>query len=419
VTASETTARAIGDLLRELTPQVLGALARRNSQFDAVEDAVQEAMLQASQRWPDQGIPENPRGWLITVAQRRLTDQLRSDVARQRRESAAAALLPPEAWHIPAPDVEDIEPGEDDSLTLLFLCCHPSLSPPSQLALTLRAVGGLKTAQIAAAFLVPEATMAQRISRAKATIKGAGGRFEMPPAAEVPDRLGVVLHVLYLMFNEGYTASSGADLQRPELAVEAIRIARDVHRRLPEDSEVAGLLALMLLTDARRPARTRPDGSLVPLTEQDRSRWDQDTIREGVQLITATLPRGRIGPYQLQAAIAAVHDEAPRSEDTDWREILGLYRLLDRIAPNPMVTLNHAVAAAMVDGPAAGLAMLTTLERDERMAKHHRLEAVRAHLLEMAGDRDAARASYRLAARRTTSVPEQRYLEERASRLTS
>jgi RNA polymerase sigma factor (sigma-70 family) len=404
-------------LLRELAPQVLAALVRRNSRFDAAEDAVQESLLTASQQWPDSGIPDNPRGWLITVAQRRLTDQLRSDVARQRRESAAAALLPPEAWHIPAPDVDEVEARDDDTLTLLFLCCHPSLSPASQLALTLRAVGGLTTAQIAAAFLVPEATMAQRISRAKTTVTSSGGRFEMPPEAEVTDRLRVVLHVLYLMFNEGYTASSGVDLQRPELAAEAIRLTREVVRRRPEDAEVAGLLALMLLTDARRSARTDGAGNLIPLSEQDRSRWDKDAIREGVSIITEALPKGRIGPYQLQAAIAAVHDEARRAEETDWREILELYRLLERVSPNPMITLNHAVAVAMVDGPAAGLAMLESLEDDERMAKHHRLEAVRGHLLEMAGDGDAARAAYRLAAQRTTSLPERRYLERRAVRL--
>jgi RNA polymerase sigma factor (sigma-70 family) len=417
VTASDVIPADVEGLLRQLAPQVLAALARRNSQFDACEDAVQEALLSASRQWADDGIPDNPRGWLITVAQRRLTDQLRADVARQRRESAAAALLPPEAWHIPAPDIDDAPPDADDSLMLLFLCCHPSLSPPSQLALTLRAVGGLTTAQIAAAFMVPEATMAQRISRAKATIKAAGGRFAMPPDEERAERLRVVLHVLYLMFNEGYTASSGDELQRPELAAEAIRITRDVHGRLPDDGEVAGLLALMLLTDARRPARTESDGSLIPLAEQDRSRWDQGAIREGVDIITATLPRGRIGPYQLQAAIAAVHDEAPKAEDTDWREILGLYQLLERVSPNPMVTLNHAVAAAMVDGPTAGLALLTALDGDERIAKHHRLEAVRAHLLEMAGDVDGARTAYRDAARMTTSTPEQRYLEGRAARL--
>lgn len=413
-----TTDFAIEDLLRQLAPQVLAALTRRHGQFDLCEDAVQEALLAAAQQWPEAGVPDNPRGWLITVASRRLLDQMRGDAARQRRETAAIALMPPEAWQVPAPDAAEVAEHEDDALTLLFMCCHPSLSAASQLALTLRAVGGLTTAQIASAFLVPEATMAQRISRAKATIRTAGARFEMPPETERTDRLRVVLHVLYLIFNEGYTASSGDDLQRPELAAEAIRITRDIHRRLPGDAEVAGLLALMLLTDARRAARTRPDGSLVPLAEQDRSRWDADAIREGVDLITATLPLGMIGPYQLQAAIAAIHDEAENAEDTDWPQILSLYRLLEQVSPNPMITLNHAVAAAMVNGPEAGLRMLAPLEADERIAQHHRLEAVRAHLLEMAGEREAARAAYRLAARRTTSLPERRYLDERAARLT-
>ena len=412
-----TTDLAIEDLLRQLAPQVLAALTRRNGQFDLCEDAVQEALLAAAQQWPTDGIPDNPRGWLITVASRRLLDQLRGDSARQRRETAAIALMPPQAWQVPAPDIDALPEHEDDALTLLFLCCHPSLSPASQLALTLRAVGGLTTAQVAAAFFVPEATMAQRISRAKATIKAAGARFELPPDAERADRLRVVLHVLYLMFNEGYTASSGEDLQRPELAAEAIRLTRDLRQRLPGDAEVAGLLALMLLTDARRAARTLPDGSLVPLAEQDRSRWDPALIREGVDLITTTLPLGAIGPYQLQASIAAIHDEAARAEDTDWPQILSLYRLLEQLASNPMITLNHAVAAAMVNGPASGLRMLAALDDDERIAGHHRLEAVRGHLLEMAGERDAARAAYRLAARRTSSLPERRYLEGKAARL--
>ncbi|HEV8282615.1 MAG TPA: sigma-70 family RNA polymerase sigma factor [Candidatus Limnocylindrales bacterium] len=407
----------IEDLLRQLAPQVLAALTRRNGHFDLCEDAVQEALLAAAQQWPSEGIPDNPRGWLITVASRRLLDQLRGDAARQRRETAAIALMPPEALQVPAPD-SDVHPEhEDDSLTLLYLCCHPSLSPASQLALTLRAVGGLTTAQIAAAFFVPEATMAQRISRAKATIKAAGGRFEMPPDAERAARLKVVLHVLYLIFNEGYTASSGDDLQRPELTAEAIRLTRDLRRRLPGNGEVAGLLALMLLTDARRAARTTPDGSLVPLAEQDRSRWNRALIREGVDLITETLPIGAIGPYQLQASIAAIHDEAQRAEDTDWPQILSIYRLLVQVSPNPMITLNHAVAAAMVKGPEAGLRMLDALNDDERIARHHRLEAVRGHLLEMAGDPGAARAAFRLAARRTTSLPERRYLEDHAARL--
>jgi RNA polymerase sigma factor (sigma-70 family) len=412
-----TTEIAIEELLRQLAPQVLAALTRRNGHFDLCEDAVQEALLAAAKQWPADGIPDNPRGWLITVASRRLLDQLRGDTARERRETAAIALMPPEAWQVPAPDSDAIPEDKDDALTLLFLCCHPSLSPASQLALTLRAVGGLTTAQVAAAFFVPEATMAQRISRAKATIKAAGARFELPPDAERADRLRVVLHVLYLMFNEGYTASSGDDLQRPELAAEAIRLTRDLRQRLSADAEVAGLLALMLLTDARRPARALADGSLVPLAEQDRSCWDTGLIREGVDLITATLPLGGIGPYQLQAAIAAIHDEAARAEDTDWPQILTLYRLLEQMSSNPMITLNHAVAAAMVNGPESGLRMLTALEDDDRIAQHHRLEAVRGHLLEIAGERDAARAAYRLAAQRTTSLPERRYLEAKAAGL--
>jgi RNA polymerase sigma factor (sigma-70 family) len=410
------TEASIEDLLRELSPQVLAALTRRFGSFDAAEDALQEALLAAATQWPDQGVPDNPRGWLITVASRRLTDQLRTDLARARREAAVAALLPPIELIAPAAD-EDLPSEADDTLTLLFLCCHPALSAASQVALTLRAVGGLTTAQIAQAFFVPEATMAQRISRAKQSIKSAGARFDMPPDAERAERLRVVLHVLYLIFNEGYTASSGSELQRQDLTAEAIRIARDLRRLLPEDGEVAGLLALMLLTDARRPARTTPDGSLVPLAEQDRGLWQRDSIDEGVALISETLARARLGPYQLQAAIAAVHDEAARAEDTDWREIVALYELLNGLAPNPMVTLNRAVAVAMVEGPRAGLDLLATLDEDERMAGHHRLDAVRAHLLEMAGDRDGARDSYRRAARRTTSVPERRYLERRADRL--
>jgi RNA polymerase sigma factor (sigma-70 family) len=402
------TAPGVEDLLRELAPQVLGALVRRYGHFDACEDAVQEALLAATSQWPDQGLPQNPRGWLITVASRRLTDQLRSDQARQRRESTIAALAPRDELEVP---------DRDDTLTLLFLCCHPALSPASQLALTLRAVGGLTTAQIASAFLVPETTMAQRVSRAKQRIKATGIPFELPTEPERADRLGVVLHVLYLIFNEGYTATSGPHLHRTDLTGEAIRLMRVVHRLLPADGEVAGLLALMLLTDARRPARTRPDGSLVPLEEQDRSRWDRAAIEEGVALVTDALARAPIGPYQLQAAIAAVHDEAATAADTDWRQILGLYDLLERLAPNPMVTLNRAVAVAMVRGPEAALDALATLDADERMAGHYRLAAVRAHMWEMTGDRAAARSSYQEAARRTTSIPERRYLESRADRL--
>jgi RNA polymerase sigma factor (sigma-70 family) len=408
---------AVEDLLRRLAPRVLGALVRRYGRFDLCEDAVQEALLAASVQWPNEGVPENPRGWLITVASRRLADELRSDYARRRREESAAARVPADELVEPPPG-DAHPPEEDDTLTLLFLCCHPALSPASQLALTLRAVGGLTTAEIARAFLVPEATIAQRISRAKQSIKASGIPFELPPQSERTDRLRVVLHVLYLIFNEGYTATSGPDLQRIELTTEAIRLTREVQRRLADDGEVAGLLALMLLTDARRGARTRPDGSLVPLAEQDRGRWNAQLIEEGIDLVTAALSTTPIGPYQLQAAIAAVHAEAASTEDTDWRQILALYELLQRISPNPMVTLNRAVALAMVQGPQAGLELLRTLDDDRRTAAHHRLHAVRAHLQEMAGDRDAAISSYRIAARRTTSLPERRYLESRAAALT-
>jgi RNA polymerase sigma factor (sigma-70 family) len=403
-------------LLRQLAPQVLGAVVRRYGHFDTAEDAVQEALLAAATQWPKEGIPDNPRGWLITVTSRRLTDLLRSEQARQSREDTVARWTLPEQWLAPAADRPASE--SDDTLVLLFLCCHPALSPASQIALTLRAVGGLTTAEIARAFLVPEATMARRISRAKQRIKDSGIPFGMPPPAERTERLGAVLHVLYLVFNEGYATTSGPNLQRTELSAEAIRLARMVHGLLPDDGEVTGLLALMLLTDARRPARTGPDGRLIPMAEQDRALWNADHIAEGVALITDALPRGATGPYQLQAAIAAIHDEATSAEATDWPQIMALYELLLRISDNPVVALNHAVAVAMVRGPRAGLDLVGELETDERVAEDHRLHAVRAHLLEMAGDRVAARESYEAAARRTMSLPQQRYLNGRAARLT-
>jgi RNA polymerase sigma factor (sigma-70 family) len=394
-------------LLRELAPHVLGALVRRYGGFDTCEDAVQEALLAATLQWPTQGMPRNPKGWLITVASRRRIEVWRNESARRRREETEALLAPVDPE--PAPAV-------DDTLTLLVLCCHPSLTPSSQVALTLRAVGGLTTAEIARALLVPEATMAQRISRAKQRIKASGAEFRLPPEAERSERIAAVLHVLYLIFNEGYTASSGPALQRVELSGEAIRLSRQLHERLPDDGEVAGLLALMLLTDARRPARTGPDGGLIPLAEQDRRLWDARAIAEGVGLIRTALATAPIGPYQLQAAIAAVHDEAARAEDTDWPQILVLYDMLDTIAPGPMVTLNRIVAIAMVDGPQVGLQRLAAAEADPALTGHHRVDAVRAHLLDLAGDREAARTHYRLAARRTLSLPEQRYLEARAAR---
>ncbi|GAA0390023.1 RNA polymerase sigma24 factor [Acrocarpospora corrugata] len=405
--------RDVEDLLRRSAPRVLGALVRRYGHFDTAEDAVQEALLAAAVQWPKDGVPDNPPAWLITVAARRLTDLLRAQQARRLREDTVARWTLPDGWLAPA---ADRQPGDsDDTLILLFLCCHPSLSAASQIALTLRAVGGLTTAEIARAFLVPEATMTRRITRAKQTIKDSGLAFSMPSGPERAERLGVVLHVLYLIFNEGYASTSGPSLHRPELSAEAIRLARLVHGLLPGDGEVAGLLALMLLTDARRPARSGPDGALIPMAEQDRSRWNAGLIAEGVRLISAALPRGGTGPYQLQAAIAAVHDEAASAEDTDWPQIMALYGLLLRISGTPMVALNHAVAVAMVNGPQAGLTLLTEL--DGPLSEDHRLHAVRAHLLELAGDRAGARGCYLAAARRTMSLPQQRYLHARAARL--
>jgi len=400
-------------LLRELAPQVLGVIARRFRDFPSAEDAVQEAMLAAFTQWPGQGVPENPRGWLIQVASRRMTDQMRSEMARRQRETAAAN---DEEATVPAIESEsDMDP--DDTLILLFMCCHPAITSSSAIALTLRAVGGLTTAEIAKAFLVPEATMAQRISRAKQSIKASSVPFRLPSPKERAERLPAVLHVLYLIFNEGYASSAGAHLQRLDLAREAIRLTRCARMLLPEDGEVAGLLALMLLTDARRAARTGPDEELIPLNKQDRALWDRTEVSEGIELLTAALSKGAVGLYQLQAAIAAVHDEAGRSEDTDWPQILALYELLNRVSPGPMVTLNHAIATAMVHGPSKGLEQLKVLDGDSRLAEHHRLDAVRAHLFEMLGDRKSAVKHYRAAAGRTTSIPEQNYLMTQAARL--
>jgi predicted RNA polymerase sigma factor len=399
----------IEQILRELAPGVLAALLRSSGDLETSEDAVQEALLAAAVQWPAEGMPGNPRGWLVTVASRRRIELWRSDTARRRREETAANSAA-------APEPDPLS-AIDDTLTLLLLCCHPVLTPTSQVALTLRAVGGLTTAEIARAFLVPEATVAGRISRVKQRIRMAGARFRMPPAADLEERLTVALQVLYLIFNEGYTASSGPALHRVELTDEAIRLTRQLHRRLPGNGEVTGLLALMLLTDARRPARTGSDGALVPLAEQGRSRWDAAAIAEGTALITGALATAPIGPYQVQAAIGAVHDEARQAADTDWLQILGLYELLERISPGPMVTLNRIVAVAVVSGPEAGLAELATAELVAGLAGHHRLHAVRADLLERSGDPLAAGAEYHLAARRTLSIPEQRHLRARADRL--
>ena len=408
-------AAEVEDLLRQLAPQVLGAVVRRYGHFGTAEDATQEALIAAAAQWPDGGIPDHPLGWLITVASRRFTDLLRADQARQRREDTVARWTLPERWLAPAADATPAD--RDDTLIVLFMCCHPGLTPASQIALTLRAVGGLTTAEIARAFLVPEATMTRRITRAKQQIKDSAVPFGIPAAAERAGRLAAVLHVLYLIFSEGYASTSGPSLHRTELAAEAIRLTRIVHRVLPGDGEVAGLLALMLLTDARRPARTGPAGELIPMAEQDRSRWDAAQITEGVALVTAALAGGPAGPYQLQAAIAALHDEAPTAEATDWPQIMALYEVLMRLSDNPVVRLNHAVAVAMVRGPRAGLELLGALGGDGRMTEDHRLHAVRAHLLERAGDGEAARDAYLAAAARTGNLPQQRYLHARAARL--
>ena len=395
----------VEDLLRELAPQVLGVLTRRYGDFDAAEDAVQEALLAAAVHWPAEGVPDRPRGWLIQTATRRLIDQRRRERSRTAREDRALLTQPPPA------DV----PDRDDTLVVLFLCCHPALTPASAIALTLRAVGGLSTPEIARAFLVPEPTMAQRISRAKQRIKSSGVSFRLPTADEWTDRLRTVLHVLYLVFNEGYATTAGRDVHRADLCDEAVRLTRVVHRMLPDDPEVAGLLALMLLLDARRPARTGPSGELVPLPEQDRTRWDRALVAEGAAMLAAAIGRGAVGEYQLQASIAAVHDRAARAEDTDWPQILALYELLDRMTGNPVVTLNRAVAAAMVHGPEAGLTLLAHVE--ERLSEQHRLDAVRAHLLEMAGDTTTAAEHYAAAAALATNLPERHHLSRQVARL--
>ncbi|OKJ09394.1 RNA polymerase subunit sigma-24 [Streptomyces sp. CB00316] len=404
-------------LLAELRPSVLGALVRRHGQFDGCEDAVQEALVAAATQWPTEGVPDNPRAWLLTVAGRRLTDHWRSDRARRTREATVASMALPEATVAPAPDDEDLVSVDDDTLILLFLCCHPALTPPSQVALTLRAVGGLTTEEIARAFMVPPASMSRRISRAKQQIKDAGMTFHMPPEPERPERTSAVLRVLYLIFNEGYTATAGPDLLRPDLTAEAIRLTRQAHRVLPDNGEVAGLLALMLLTEARRPARTLADGTLVPMTEQDRSQWNGDLAEEGLALVVEALSRPGVGLYRLQAAIAAVHVETPEGGETDWPQILALYDLLEQIAPGSVVRLNRAVAMAMVKGPREGLRLLKPLERDRWMTGSHRLSAVRAYLLEMDGGLDRAQEAYRTAARQAASGPEQRFLMEQAERV--
>ncbi len=409
------TAAETEDLLRRLAPQVLGAVVRRYGNFDLAEDAAQEAMAAAAVQWPRDGLPQNPKAWLITVASRRLTDLLRSEQARRQREETVAQWTLTERG-VPQPH-EPRAGDTDDTLVLLLLCCHPALPPASQIALTLRAVGGLSTAEIARALLASEQTVTRRITRAKQAIKDSGVPFALPVRDELAGRLDAVLRVLYLIFNEGYASTAGTALTRADLAREAIRLTRTLHTALPGDSEVAGLLALMLLIHARHRARTAPDGSLIPMADQDRSLWDRDAVDEGVSLVTAALPRGPTGPYQLQAAIAALHDEADSPEATDWRQIAALYGVLLRLEDNPVVALNHAVAVSMVTGPRAGLGLLQRLAADARINADRRFHAVRGHLLEMAGDRTAALEAYRAAARAATNLQQQRYLNDQVARL--
>lgn len=396
------------DVWREHTADVLAALVRRSGDFGACEDAVQEALLAAAQQWPVDGTPDDPKAWLVRVASRRLIDAHRSTTSRERREevesSSAAPLLD-------APAV----PAEDDTLRMCMLCAHPDLSDASRVALTLRAVAGLTTAQVAACFLVPEATMAQRISRAKATIRGSEAPFAPPTQEDAVARLHAVRHVVYLVFTAGHTTAAGDRLVDTDLQREALRLAERLHRALPRDPETAGLLALLLIDHARTTARQDAAGDLIPLDEQDRTRWDHAAVARGVALVEEALTRGAVGPFQLQAAIAAVHGEATTAGETDWPQIEVLYRMLLRIAPSPMVELNLAAAVGMSQGPAAGLAALEPLLDDPLLARGHRVHAVRAHLLERAGRRDEAASAYLLAASRTQSIPEQRYLNRRAA----
>lgn len=392
--------------MRASAPQVLGVVARRLGDWTTAEDAVQEALLSAFRTWPTDGVPDDPHRWLVTVAVRKAVDGMRSDTARRRREVAAVARVP----------VGTDPADSDDSLVLLLMCCHPSLSPASAVALTLRAVGGLTTAEIARAHLVPETTMAQRITRAKRTVAASGEPFALPARAALADRVRQVMHGLYLVFTEGHTASSGDALLRTDLTDEALRLTRLLQRQLPADPEVTGLLALMLLTDARRAARATPDGDLVPMPEQDRARWDATEIAEGLELIATAVRAESVGEYQLQALIAAEHVRATDADATDWQRIRVLYELLERMTGNPVVRVNRAVATAMADGPEAGLVVLDGVVGIP--ADSHRLLAVRAHLVEMSGDPAVAGELYRRAADRATSLPEQRYLRGRAARLT-
>jgi len=409
---------AVEHLLRTEAPQVLGALVRRFGHFEFAEDAVQEALLAASQAWPAQGVPQDPRSWLIRIGYRRMVDLLRSDQARRQREQRTG--LAEAVMRVPGRQPQPV-PGTDDSLTLLLLCCHPALSTASQVALTLRAVGGLTTAEIAHAFGTSESTMGTRISRAKAQLAKAGARFTAPTDTDRSSRIAAVMQVLYLIFNEGYTASAGRQLGRVDLTGEAIRLARMLRDLLPDDAEATGLLALMLLTEARRPARTTSQDELVPLDDQDRTQWNVELIREGTELIDGVWGRRQVGPYQLQAAVAAVHACALSPEQTDWPQIAALYLWLERLNPTGPVRLSRVVAVAKAYGPARGLALLDEVNRRHRLDQEpltrQRERAVRAHLVQLTGDAAGAATLYREAAELTNNQVERRYLRGRADAL--
>lgn len=393
-------------LFKDLSPRILGALVRRYRDLQACEDALQEALLQAAQSWPRTGVPDDPRAWLIHVANRRMVDVVRSETSRRLREEVVVSVVPVDEQLALAAD-EALSQERDDSLELLFMCCQPSLTSASAIALTLRAVGGLTTAEIARAFIVPEMTMAQRLSRARQTLKDAGVQ-EVDRRARLPS----VMHVLYLIFNEGYVASAGDDVHRVDLAEEAIRLTRMLRRSLPAEPEVMGLLALMLLTDARRDARTGASGEVIPLDAQDRTKWNRAQIEEGSALVESAFNQRDVGAYQLQAAIASLHDEASSTETTDWPQIIELYSALLKLTPSPMVALNRAIAVSMVEGPRAGLELISTLNFD-----HYRVDATRAHLLEKLGEVSEAVTLYRRAADRTDSTPERNHLLLKAAQL--